>query len=981
MTVIWRALKRCNEPMAASVRPETAGGYQVFPYSCGFTGPEPRVSVAAMQGDLVGREAELGVATEFLDRLQPGPTALLIRGEPGIGKSALWLRVVAAASDRGLRVLTARPAQAEAQLAFAGLADLLDPAADEVLPALPAPQRTALAVALLREEPRDRAVDQRAVSAAALSALRLLATASPVLVAVDDLHWLDRPSAAVLEFAARRVESMPIGLLACIRPDTPTSAPTVADAWPADRLTRLDLQPLSLAAIHEILKAALGRPLPRRVVTRIQRVAAGNAFYALELARTLGDPPRADDAVQLPDDLRELVAARIAGLPTSVRAALLAVAAQRAATVDLVSAATGGSRVAAQRALHRAQDAGIVVIDGSAVRFVHPLFAAGVYATAPATFRQRVHRRLAALVEEREERAQHLALATPAPDPQLAADLDDAAESARARGAPEAAAELVEAARRLTPTRLTADAQRRAVRAAEYHFHAGELARARELLDGVLRQQPVDAVRAEALRTLAEIHYHELSLPEAIRLFEEALEYTGSNRALRSSIELHLAFAANAAGNWAAAEPHARNALNAAEQLQDWPVVAEALAVTVILEYLLGRGLDERRLMRALELEDPQRQTTIEMRPTLIAAHLMLYEGRLERSRDLFLALRLRVIDRGEESDLPFPTSYLVWAETMRGDLVAASRYADEALASAVHVGMDTGRCWALAFGALCAGYAGDVQATRRAAEEALALAPTTGVVIAAIWARWGLAVLALSQGDAAAADAALDTLTRSVESAGIAEPIRCAYLSDHIEALIALGQFERADRLTVMLEEAGERHARDWVRHQAGRCRALLFAAAGNLDAAARAVDDALEIGHRIEHRLDYARTLLVSAQIERRRRRRATARHRCDQAATIFEQGGARLWAERARDEQLRTAARPGGAELTDTERRVAELASSGHTNRQVAAALFVSPKTVEANLARIYAKLGIHSRAELGSLIGAGRESPDGSRAPNR
>jgi DNA-binding CsgD family transcriptional regulator len=259
-------------------------------------------------------------------------------------------------------------------------------------------------------------------------------------------------------------------------------------------------------------------------------------------------------------------------------------------------------------------------------------------------------------------------------------------------------------------------------------------------------------------------------------------------------------------------------------------------------------------------------------------------------------------------------------------------------------------------------------------------LVPTTGVAIAAIWARWGLAVLALSQGDAAAADAALDPLTTAVESTGIAEPIRCAYLADHIEALIALGRLDRADRLTGMLDEAGMRHARGWVQHQAGRCRALLLAARGDLDGAAQVADKAVETGRQLEHRLEYARTLLAGAQIERRCRRRARARERCSLALAIFEQAGAHLWAERARDEQSRTAARPGGSELTETERRVAELAGAGRTNREVAAALFISPKTVEANLARVYTKFGIHSRAELGSLIGRRRESPDGSRVTN-
>jgi DNA-binding CsgD family transcriptional regulator len=921
-----------------------------------------------MNGGLVGRQAELDAAIRFLDSLPEGPAGLLISGEPGIGKSALWERVVLMARARGMCVLAARPAQAEARLSFAGLADLLEPVVDEMLPALSGPQRTALAVALLRQEPQGRCVDQRAVSAAMLSVLRRLVLTGPVLVAVDDLQWLDRSSAAVVDFAVRRLGVLPIGVVACHRPEPRPASPVAVDrALPAERIVRLELGPLSLAALHEILKAELGMQLPRRVVVRIERVAAGNPFFALELARTLGDRPMTGNNVPLTENLRDLVATRVAGLPRSVQTVLLAVAALRAPTVAAVAAATAGSAAATLGALEQAQAAGIVTLDQPAVRFVHPLFSAGVYESAPRASRRRVHRRLAAFVDEPEERARHLALAAPGPDAALAAALDEAADSARARGAPETAAELVEAARRLTPAHLFGDARRRAVRAAEYHFHAGELDRARQLLDDVLGQEPTGLLRADALRLLAEIHYHRWSMPEAIRMFEAALEHADTDLRLRSLVERHLAFVTHATGDFVGAAAHALSALTLAEQLGDEPGMAEALAVSLITDYLLGRGLDEVRLERALAMEDQHAQAIVDMRPTHIAGHLMLYEGRLNRARELFGELRQRVLDRGEDSDLPYVSVTLAWAECLGGDLAAATAHVDEAMESAERVGTAVGLCWALAFGAAQSAYAGDVQATHDRAEQSLDLAATTGMMTVTIWSRWALAVLALSRGDAAAADAALKPLTVLVEMTGIEEPIRCMFLSDHIEALIGLGQLDRAQRLTDMLEQAGRHHQRGWVLHQACRCRALLLAARGDVESAALAAADALLIGQRLEHRMDYARTLLAGAQIERRHRRRAEAQQRAEHALAIFEQAGARLWAQRARDELARATARPAGTGLTETERRVAELAAAGHTNRQVAAALFISPKTVEANLARVYAKLGIRSRAELGSRIG--------------
>jgi tetratricopeptide (TPR) repeat protein len=593
-----------------------------------------------------------------------------------------------------------------------------------------------------------------------------------------------------------------------------------------------------------MLKGALGRPLPRRVVTRIAGVTGGNPFFALELARSLAGRAFTDDAVALPDNLRALVAARIAGLPPSVRLALLAVAASRVPTVTAVAAGTASSDTAALRALEQAEAARIVRVEATGVRFAHPLFAAGVYAAARSSQRLRVHARLAAFVDEPEERARHLALASTGPDAELARVLDEAAELARCRGAPEAAAELVEEAHRLTPPRLIADARRRAIHAADYHFHAGELTRARALLDDVLRHEHAGRLRAEALRLLAEIHYHQWSMPEAIRLFEEAIGHAGTDLRLRSSAEGYLAFASVALGRFAGAEPHARRALTLAEQLRDEPAMAQALAVSVIVDYLLGRGLDELRLQQALAMEDEQRQTSVETRPSLIAGAIMLYEGRLNRSRELLLALHQRVLQRGEDSDLLFVAIYLVWADCLRGDLATAASYAEQAIDSAERVGMDLGRCWALAFGALQAAYAGDIETTRARAEQSLNLVAATGFSIISIWARWALAILALSPGDPRCADTALAPLTATLEAIGIEEPIRCMFLADHIEALIGLGELDRAQRLTDMLEQAGRRLDRGWVLHQCGRCRALLLAAHGDIDTAARVVDAALDIG-----------------------------------------------------------------------------------------------------------------------------------------
>ncbi len=631
---------------------------------------------------VAGRDQELEAASAFLEAMVRGPAGLVYAGEPGIGKTTLWMETIARARERSVTVLSARPVLAEARFAFAGLGDLLEPVAGDLLSRLPEPQRRALAVTLLREDPGSRRLDQRAAGAATIGILRELARTAPVLVAVDDLQWLDRPSARVLEFAARRLERLPVGLLGCERTGAgPKPRLELEHALPEGVVRRVLLGPLDVAALDQIVAARLGRTPPRRILGRIGQVAGGNPFLAVEITRALPDYPGPGLAVlPLPDNLRELVAARVRALPEQVRHALLPVAVLRSATVELVAAGMGGTVSASRRALDQAAAAGIVEVVDSHVRFTHPLFAAAMYSSAEARDRRHAHRRLAGAVDDVEERAWHLAFAAEGADAQLATVLDAAAEHARARGAPETACELTEQALRLTPPGQVAEAQQRSIQAAEYHYHAGEPRRARDLLNAVLKQEPVSHMRAEALRLLGEILYHEQSFSEAVQLFGQALEHGGNDAALASAIELHLTYATNAAGDFAGAERHARRALAMAEQVGDQPRLAEALAVSAIVGCMLGRGLDEAAVDRAIMLEDQQRQTSVEMRPSLIAGLLMLYDGRLERACQLLGDLRQRILDRGEESDLPYVSACLGWAQCWRGDLGAAERYADEAL-------------------------------------------------------------------------------------------------------------------------------------------------------------------------------------------------------------------------------------------------------------------------------------------------------------
>ena len=930
-----------------------------------------------MPGGMIRRERELEAAAGFLHELRAGLAVLVFAGEPGIGKTTVWRDAVHRARAASIAVLCARPAEAEAGLAFAGLADLLEPVAEQVLPELPELQRRALEVALLRADPGTGRVDQRAVSAGLGTVLKWLGKRGPVMVAVDDLQWLDRPSARVLEFALRRLADAPVGLLACERVAHGVRLPLDLErAAPEGRFSRVELGPLSPAALQQLLTERLGRSFTRRAVARIEQATGGNPFFALEVARLLPEEMVASGIdLPVPDRLLELVEARIQALPRAARHLLLAAAGLVAPTVEMVRAATGGTPAESRRALEHAESRGIIEVDGPLLRFTHPLFAGAVRVLAPAAERRRMHRRLAELAVETEEQARHLALGADGPDARLAAQLDAAAEHARARGAPESAAELSEQARALTPTDRTLEIQRRTVRAAQYHFHAGELRRARGMLEALPTRACEGPERADALRLLGEIHYHEDSFGEAIRVLRQALEHAGDNRELRLAIEVSLAFATVSMADFAAALEHASRALALADLGTEPASAAEALAVAAMAGFLAGGGLDEAKVQRALRLEDPCHQVPVLVRPSLIAGCLALFEGRLQRCDRLLLPLRERILERGEDSDLVLASCYLIWSATWQGDLARAEDYAAEAVEIAARIESDSQRCMALAFAAVASAFAGDAAGTESRAGEAVTLASRTGYSLAVLWANWALGVLALSRGDPRAADAAMAPLTTTFED-HVPEPVRAFFLPDEVEALVGFGCLDRAERLLTAFDEAARRLDRPWALMRAARCRALLLAARGDLDAAACQAALSLSRCDGLELGVEVARTFLVAGQVERRRRRKSIAADHLRRAAGMFERAGAALWAERACSELDRVGLRPPApAGLTVSERRVAELIASGRTCREVAAELFMSPKTVEAMLARTYRKLGVHSRAELGARLANPKSSPPG------
>jgi DNA-binding CsgD family transcriptional regulator len=907
--------------------------------------------------DLLGREAELLALDGFLEEARSEVSGLVLQGEPGIGKTTLWQEGIRRAVIRGFTVLRCQPAEAETKLSYASLADLLSPVPAVVIENLPDPQRRALGVSLLRIDAGSVPVERLAVAAAVRAVLDALAAQHPVLVAIDDLQWLDVPSLNALEFAVRRI-SGPIGVITTQRP---------GEADGRDRrlsgARRLTLGPLSLAAVHELIKRRLGQSLPRPILLRVHGAARGNPFLALEIAREVRDTGTGPgDPLPVPRDLRRLLQRRLGRMTSTTRELLLVTAALGDPTRSLLEGALGSDPSAA---LEEAEGAEVIELVGSRVRFAHPLYAAAVYAAAPMERRRRLHRDLSAVVTDPEQRARHLALGTDAPSAGLAAALEEAASLAMRRGAPSAAAELTELAMARTPRTDDERRQDRALDLAERLMLAADAKRARQVARDQLPSLTSPGRRVRALLLLSELATWTSSWTgdedHPLLLAEEALVEAGADGALQ--VRAHAALAADLETNPEAAVQHAEQALRLIAQGAAVPsaVHANALSSYARSKLFLGHGLDTSSLEQAIELERGGFPELVADRSTSRMGQWLKYVDDFESSRRRLEGARRAAIDEGDDFSLLNILINLVILECWAGNWRDAQTLCEELAERANQLQQGSPAPHV----ALLAALTGDVE-TVRALEQ---LAPWEGVYDVIRLRPLGL--LALSEGDFAAAHAYLARAVELMAAGGVMEPAVFRVHADAVEAAVGASELAYATRLTAALDDAARRSSIPWDLMAAARCRALVAAAAGNLEVALASIEGALGTHERMAMPFEVGRTLLVKGQIERRARRRSDARASLEEALAVFERLGARLWSERARWELGRLGTRRGARdELTETERRVAQLSAAGLTNRQVAGQLFMSPKTVEANLERIYRKLGIRSRAELGARLGPER-----------
>lgn len=906
---------------------------------------------------LLGRDAELG---QLRDVVEAGG-AVVLEGRPGVGKSAL---LEAALTGAGVRAtLRATGVQSEIELPYAGLRQLLDPVLDEI-DQLPPAQRSALRAALALDAPQgiDRGTVLHATAA-------LIGALAPVVVAVDDLQWLDESSVAAIAFVARRARRLGAAVIAV---HSLRGAPLVGwDDVPTRAVEELGRTDALTLAQRAGVAAAVADALVRAV--------GGNPLALIEGPAELTDAQRSGrEALPAPlpagRSVTAAYAARLARLPAGTRAALLLAAASSDDAVAPVLAALpdGGAAV-----LEPAEDDGIVTVDARVVRFVHPEARSAVYHAAAPSERRAAHRALAAVLPA-PERAWHLAVAADRPDEGLAAALEAAAYDAVARGAPGAALHGLRRAATLTPD--PGQARTRTLTAGHLALLAGQpdtaLALATELPPA-----PDDAARADTQLLVGAATAQSGRAAEAQALLEaEAERIAAADPARAAGLLTQAAIALMGSGPVDLVARIAARARALAPPGADLvPAIMEASARAVSGEHAAARDLLDARLdeIRALDPSAPGHEVIA------LAAMCLHWMEEQDRAIRLIAPAVQTLRDRGAVTPLAFPLVVLVSVHTRRGDFRGAARLADEAAALGEEAIGPFLQAMSLNTRAFVAAHLDEGDVCVANAERARVICERLGIDSHRAVAEQSLGMLALARGELRTAIAHLERSRIARRRYGARDPGYTFNEADLTEAYIRAGRTADAHRALEELREGARLTGGAWATAAAARYAALL----GPADTLDEHLAVATAAHARIGFPFEEARTKLVFGERLRRARRRAEARALLAEAEATFRSQGAVRWAARAAAE---LAAAGGGGrvgtagavgvtdprldELTAREREVCAIVARGATNAEVAAALFVSPRTVEHHLRLAYRKLGVRSRSELAARFAAAPvESP--------
>ena len=938
--------------------------------------------------------------------------SVVLTGPSGIGKTAVVDAVGAAAVARGERVLRVAGAETDRWISNAGLADLLSQLPETYLAELPEPQRVAVEAVLLRGRPGGAGSRVRLARRLAWQALlERCADDGPVLVLIDDAQWLDAASADVIASASRRVGSNNVRAIVAERwPEYGEAGKTEADhGYAAGRASRrTNLWRVSLPRTGQPARAAALAPnpvleiavpplaaddladlldlyaLPARAASKLQADSGGNPYLALALSGAFADPTTAAGRpLPLPPRLHALLRDRMAALPDDVRETLLLAALAARPTVELLLRA---GRTEAERDIRVAAAVGLLVTDGSLVRFTPPAVATVVTESATAAHRSTIHTALAAVVTDAVERARHRALASADPDAEVARSIVTAAEEARRRGAHGLAAELYLLAADRTPPELATERLEWLVAAAEVGAAASRPEIVTRAADTVISADSLPAHRVRVRIALIDLSGQ--ALADMDETFAAALADADDDPELTAPLRLRLAWQAMVDGNPQRGEPEADKAVDLAHAVGDTTTEAMALAVKAQLSRVLGRSDYMSLLDRALALPQPALDGLLHLTPRYLAARFAVFDDRLEEAREDLLKM-LALVERGGGEELVGVLRSLSEVSAFRGRCGDALDFAGRAIRVAQEAGLSPGPAWYNGAVAELAG--GSISRAAAYAERGCRASEQERDAI-----HLGRNLHALGQAKLRSGDArgGVDTLRRirALElGQGVAEPTVVRWHSDLASGLVAIGELAEADATILSARSAiANRTHNAGVVARLDRAESLLRAERGDINSAVALLGGAARRFELLGQPIERGHTLLVAGQVERRRRRHAAARVAIGEALAVFTGVGAKPWVEQAtrtlalvdgavtetipaqleRVDSGKAAAGAAGvivAGLTITEASIAAMVREGASNREIATRMFLSVKTVEAALTRIYRKLGVRSRTQLSSKLG--------------
>jgi DNA-binding CsgD family transcriptional regulator len=922
------------------------------------------VGVAAVSGVVV-RTAELRQVRDFAQAVRASPAALAIQGEAGAGKSTLWRAGIEAAAVAGYLVLRSEPSASEADLSFVGLSDLIAEVMPLAVTHMPGPQREALEIALLLRPAGDEPPTAHAVGLGLLAALRGCLSQHPVLVAIDDVQWLDEASREALTFALRRVPSGPLSLLVAARsegaadPLTAGTPPPSSD-WhgllaAASVAEIIDLAPLDMWQVQNLLPKAVTAAQARLVA----RQSRGNPFWAIQVSASLEGAES-----QMPPLARALTDRLSRSLSAGAAAALAVVAAAgRIGVAEAIAVLDHLDRLAdPAAAIDAAVLAGVVVETGHRLSPAHPLIGDAAVASLPPGRRARLYRQLAEASSNPERYAHFMALAAgPGPDGSVADALDAAAAAAHARAANAAAGQFAVQALQFTPVPDAAALVRRRIRAAELLYLVGEveqsLAHLQALDVGSLATQDLERALPLLVDDTDLVHGH----TAATAIVRNAADAAGSDPRRRALV---LALASDwVYGIRGGRRAAATEAISCAEAAGPAALAAlhRALVNLVVAKVFAAEGLDTGLLDRAGRLEADLPALRVHDTADLHRGVWSWYTDDVDTARAALRRTIARAREAGEDWALSICWCYLAAEEELAGQYQAAAAALEEADRAAA------GYDWPLSAwhieprcGLLIA--AGSLDEAVGLADERLP-DDESGPESARCFGASVRGKVSMWRGDAVAAVRHFEVAAWCADQREWADPgLRCR--TDHLlaEAYVDLGRLDEARQISDRLREVGLRLDRPALTGDAARVAALAAAATGELDAAADHAQAAVAAHGQSPLRPELARSLLVLGQVERRRKARGRSRDALRRAYELATQMDHRPLLAQIEREMPRITAVRSGADLTPTERRVADLIAAGATNKDAAAALFVSVRTIETHVASVYRKLGVRTRAEL-------------------